>query len=420
MKKSDSISTEPLSLKVNMMWNSAGALVYHGFTWLLTIAVVRIAGDYQDAGVLALAMAVYNIINPIAIYRMYTYQVSDIKHENSLGEYLAFRVITCCAALTIGLAYSAFTNPISTLLPVALFLLWKTAGLFIEVLHATMQLNARMDYIGKSDALQGSLSFFAFCIGYWLTRSLEIAFIGMIIVTVVVGLAYDLPRAIRFEPIKLGISREKAIHLILYCLPVVIATIACSAAASIPRQYLAMTQGEALLGIYASIAAPAAIIQMGASYIYNPLLSTFAQYCADGDGKAFKKLLLKAAIAILVLGIAIGTALAFAGEWLLVLLFGESITDHVYLLLPVIACTFVTALLWFLNDLLITVRKFTGSIAGNVIALIATIITTPFLVDAFSANGVSFVVIAAYTMGTLVMFGFVVHAMHTLFDETKS
>ena len=57
--------------------------------WLMTVLIVRISNGYDAAGTLALAMSVYNTFAPVAVYRMYTYQVSDIRHENTVGEYMS-------------------------------------------------------------------------------------------------------------------------------------------------------------------------------------------------------------------------------------------------------------------------------------------------------------------------------------------
>ena len=92
-KSSESISereVKPLSIKQNMLWNSFGSITYLACQWLITILVVRLSSGYEAAGTLSLAMSVYNIFAPFAIYRMYTYQVSDVKRENTVGSTLRF------------------------------------------------------------------------------------------------------------------------------------------------------------------------------------------------------------------------------------------------------------------------------------------------------------------------------------------
>ena len=405
-KSSESISereVKPLSIKQNMLWNSFGSITYLACQWLITILVVRLSSGYEAAGTLSLAMSVYNIFAPFAIYRMYTYQVSDVKRENTVGEYFAFRIITLSAALVCCLVYAALTCPGSALLAIALYAIFKIVGLLIDVLHGLDQVNKRMDYIGKSLVIQGVLTLAAFCSVFAVTASLEFALASMAIVTVLVGVLYDFPRSSRFEALKIKISRKKTLHLLKYCLPIVVAAVACAAAPSIPRQFLSFSQGEAALGIYASVAAPVAIIQMGASYIYNPLLSVFSEQYAEKRAKDLAVTFCKVVGGIAVVGAVCAIGFELLGSWLLTLIFGQSIEPYTYLLIPVIASTIVSAYVWFFNDLLVALRCFRGSFVGNVVSVIIALPITLFFVHVFGMNGVSFTVIVAYGVGALVM-----------------
>ncbi len=404
-------NSDGLPIKLNMLWNSAGSLTYLGCQWLITVLVVRLSDGYDAAGTLSLAMSVYNMFSSLAIYRMYTYQVSDVTHENSVGEYLALRLITCGAALTLILVYAATTCPLDSLAAIGLYAIYKIASLLIDVLHGLDQQNHRMDYIGKSLSMQGAASLVIFCIAMVFTNSLEISIVGMTAAIVLIGIVYDLPRSTRFETLRIGISRKKALHLLGYCLPIVIAAVACGAAPSIPRQYLAAFSGSSALGIYASVAAPVAIIQMGASYIYNPLLGYFSEAYANKNMRQLAMLLIKAAGGIAALGIVSALALHWLGEPLLVLFFGESIAPYVYLLTPTIAVAMVTAFVWFLNDVLVAIRDFKGSFIGNMAAAISSIPLTLCFVPLFDMNGVSFASLAAYCFGALIMLACLVTAL---------
>lgn len=393
---------EGLSIKQNMLWNSAGSLTYLGLQWLITILVVRLSSNYEAAGVLSLAMTVFNIFSPLAVYRMYTYQVSDIKRENSLGEYVSFRIATSAMALALCVIYALVTCPRSSFVAIFVYALFKIASLLIDVLHGEDQLNMRMDYIGKSLMLQGVGTFAAFCGIFVVTQSIELAIFGMFIATCIVGICFDLPRTVQFNPVKIGISPKKAIRLLTYCLPIVIAAIACAVVPSVPRQFLSSFDGEAALGIYASVAAPAAVIQMGASYIYNPMLSIFAEK-ADSDTQGFKTLFLKTLAGIVGIGVAGVAAYALFGPWLLRIIFGESIAPYSYLILPVAIMTAVSACLWFINDLLIALRKFNGVLLGNLAALVVALPLSFVLIGAYDMNGVSFTVITSYVVALAIM-----------------
>ena len=394
-----------LSIKLNMLWNSAGSLTYLGCQWLITVLVVRLSDGYDAAGVLSLAMSVYNMFSSLAIYRMYTYQVSDVTHENTVGEYFALRLITCGTALLLILVYALATCPLNSFTTIGLYAIYKIASLLIDVLHGLDQQNRRMDYIGKSLSIQGAASLVVFCIGMALTSNLDISIIGMTAAIILIGIVYDLPRSTQFETLHIGISKKKALHLLGYCLPIVIAAVACGAAPSIPRQYLAALSGSAALGIYASVAAPVAIIQMGASYIYNPLLGYFSEAYVNKNMKQLAVLLIKAAGGIAALGIISALALYWLGEPLLVLFFGESIAPYAYLLTPIIAVAMVTAFVWLLNDVLVAIRDFKGSFIGNIAAAASSIPLTLYFVPLFDMNGVSFASLIAYGIGALIMLG---------------
>ena len=394
-----------LSVKLNMLWNSAGSLTYLGCQWLITVLVVRLSDGYDAAGALSLAMSVYNMFSSLAIYRMYTYQVSDVTHENTVGEYFALRLITCGTALLLILVYALATCPLNSFTTIGLYAIYKIASLLIDVLHGLDQQNRRMDYIGKSLSIQGAASLVVFCIGMALTSNLDISIIGMTAAIILIGIVYDLPRSTQFETLHIGISKKKALHLLGYCLPIVIAAVACGAAPSIPRQYLAALSGSAALGIYASVAAPVAIIQMGASYIYNPLLGYFSEAYVNKNMKQLAVLLIKAAGGIAALGIISALALYWLGEPLLVLFFGESIAPYAYLLTPIIAVAMVTAFVWFLNDVLVAIRDFKGSFIGNIAAAASSIPLTLYFVPLFDMNGVSFASLIAYGIGALIMLG---------------
>ncbi len=386
-----------------MLWNSVGSLTFLGVQWLITILVVRLSDDYVDAGVLALAMAIGNTFAPFANYQVRTYQISDVKHENAIGEYFALRMITSSLTMLAVVIYTVATSPIGSLGAVALYMVLRVLMLLVDVLHGCDQINGRMDYIGKSLMIQGLLNLVVFTAVFGLTSSLSAALAGMCAVTIVVGLFYDLPRTRQFERIKIGISRRKAAHLLKLFFPIVMAAAAGAAVPSIPRQFLSVVDGEAALGIYASVAALVTIIQMGAGYIYSPFLTVFARYSVEKKTVEFRRLFRNVTLGILATGVLCTAALEIVGPWLLRQMFGESIAEYTYLLAPTIAFAIVAAFVWFFSDLLIVLRRFRGNVAGNIIAVIVALPATYICVTRWDMNGVSFAGIAAYAVAAIVM-----------------
>ena len=387
--KKESEAPQPLSIKRNMLWNSMGSLFNMVCQWLITVLVVRFSSGYDSAGVYSLAMSVYGMFSQVAQYRTYTYQISDVHGENSVGEYLSFRALTGGAAVVLTMGYAALTCRPNALLAIFLYAVFKLAGLMIDVLHASDQQCHRMDYIGKSLIMQGIVSLGLFALVFGTTGNLELALLLMAVGVGAVGILYDFPHARALATIRPGITWAKARHLLVRCAPVVIAGIACSAAPSIPRQYLSATMGDSALGIYASVAAPVAVIQMGASYVYNPLLGYLSESYDKGDRHGFLRLMTLTFGGIVAVGVVCSIGLAFLGGPLLSLVYGADIVKYLYLLQPLVFCAIITGVTWFVNDLLIALRNFRCTFIGSMVALGVSLAATVPAQNLLGMNGVT-------------------------------
>ncbi len=397
------MAVEELSTKANMIWNSIGSMTYLGCQWLVTVFVVRLSDSYDAAGLLSLAMAVVGTFGTFANYKMGVYQISDIKRENTMGEYFAFRMITLGIAFAACMVYAALTCAPAALLTIALYYVFKAVGLLIDILHGTDQIHRRMDYIGKSFIAQGVSTLAAFVVVFWLTGSLDLSIVAMTVAALAVFGLFDIPRATQFEPLSIRITGKKTLFFLKTSLPAVLASLASSAIFMVPKQYLSVLHGDAALGIYTSVAALALVIQMGAMYLYSPVLDVFARLFFEGDKAGFAKLLAKTVLGIVVVAAACALVLEFVGVWVLTLLFGQSIAPYTYLLQPILLSTALTAFLWFFGDLLIALRDFRANFIGNIVSFVAVIPLTVVLVGAFDMNGVSFAGAAACAAGVLVL-----------------
>lgn len=395
-----------VSIKRNMLWNTAGSLLYLGCQWLTTVLVVRLSSNYAAAGSLAVAMAVSNIFAPIALYKIRSYQASDVHHEVKAGEYVAFRFLTIILALAVSVLYMWATCSSSDYAVVLGYLLFRCGEVFIDVLHGVDQQAMRMDYCGKSMALRGILFLTAFTVVLAVSDSLFLAVLAMAVATLPV-IALDTRWAQSFGDVRPRFVFASMRKLAVTCFPAVIGMVCSYAVTTIARQYLGMIQGNEILGIYASVCTPVLIIQAGANYMYAPLIGPFAEAFARGDAGAFRKLLIQVttAIALICFGGAVGFNLF--GEWFLGVVFGSEIASYSDLLYAALVCTSLTAYIAFLGDLLIVMREMKGNVLGNLLALFAVFPLMVLCVGSWGMNGVSISISAAYAVGIAVMLGFV-------------
>ena len=334
---------------------------------------------------------------------MGVYQISDIKHENTTSEYLGFRLITLGGSFIACIIYSLITCPLSSILTITLYFIFKAVGLVIDIMHGLDQVNRRMDFIGKSFILQGVSTLAAFTVVFGLTQSLDLAIMAMTAAAFGVLFLFDLPHSRTFESYGVHITAKKTFYLLKRSFSAVLASLACSAIYTAPKQLLLVMVSDAALGIYSSAAAPALVVQMGATYLYAPLLDVFARHHYERNKQEMLRLLKRTALGVIAIGIVCYIGAGLLGEWALCLLFGESIRPYAYLLQPVVVTSVATAFLWFFGDLLVALRSFRGYFLGNAIALASVVPLGVFCIQQWGMNGVSFAATAASFIGAATM-----------------
>ena len=79
---------------------------------------------------------------------------------------------------------------------------------------------------------------------------------------------------------------------------------------------------------------------------------------------------------------------------------------YAYLIIPLVLCTVMTAYVWFLGDVLITMRKNKMNLIGYAISFAVILATMYPMIHAFGMNGASFAIMVAY--GAAIVFFLVV------------
>lgn len=403
----------PLSLKQNMVWNSIGCLVYQGCQWAITIAVVVLSPDYSNSGYLAYAMAIGNVYNPLATYNMRTIQVSDVEDKLSPNVYIGFRIVTAVSAAALVAVYLSFTASSITLISVSLcWLLFKADEAYCCVYYAIEQKHMRMDYIGISQAVRGILSIVSFSVLLYLFSDIFISILGMSVCCIFVTVAYDCKKARLFGSVKPEMFPRLAIELSKTYFPAVLTLVCYGAVVSVARQIFEGAHGAEALGMYAAVATPTVLIQVAASYLYNPMLVGIAKSWITKDFKHFVKTIGAVLAAIVALSAAMLLLAALFGEQALVLVFGESIRDCAYLLVPALIATSVTTVFAFVFDILITIRCFSGALAANLLSLAISVCGSSQLIDMLYMNGINAAISLSFGAGIIIGLCFLAFRIH--------
>lgn len=359
-------------------YNTVGNVVYLGCTWLLTVLVVRLSG-FEDAGVLGLAMSVGNVFYFIGMYGMRSFQSSDATHQYSADVYRRTRWVTVGASLAMCAVYlgvSLLTGSLSgySALAIFLYLIYRSFEAGSDVLFGELQKDGHLEVCGLSMSVKGVLSVGIFSL---LIRPLGLnaALAGLCVLAGAIWLLYDRRRfrALHREPDSPAPGTLKG--LLVQGFPLLLTTVFPIAVTALPRLALEHYQGEAMLGIYASICTPTVIITTLVPNILTPFMTLYGKLVAQKEyGKLVRYLLLSMALTAALGAVACLLAWPLA-DWALSLLYGEEILTHTYLFIPLIVATTVYALSMCGNSVLIPLRSSGALIAcaGAALAVSAAV-----------------------------------------------
>ena len=392
-----------LSLKRNVLWNTVGSVFYQGCLWLMTVLVVRLSTDYQNSGALAFAMTIGNIYTAIGTYTMRTYQVSDVTGRYSASNYVALRIVTVSMGMLICGAYALAIAPsVSTLLVICAFLLFKADEAFANVLYGCDQIAMRLDYVGVSQIIRGTVCVSAFSAGLLLTDSLSLTLCLVFFCCLCVTVLYDIPRSRSVtDSIRPRITLSQCKTLLLECLPTVLGNVIGGLVVSTARQHFGIVYGEEALGIYASVATPCVIIQVLAQNLYTPMLGPIANSYRHGNLSAARRSSVRLLLLVTGVALAVSLVLTLAAEPLLTLIYGSSIIPYVNVLpLALIVMTGVAASS-VLCDLLIVFGHLKTTLAVNGLAFALSILLVGPCTERWYMNGLNIALIAAYAVAVL-------------------
>ena len=406
MTKKGKLSVEKkLSVGQNTLFNSAGSLYYLACQWLITVLVVRLSG-YEDAGTLSLCMSITNMFYTLASFGMRDFQVSDYTGKYSPGQYVTTRLLTCTAAAVLCCGFVGLNRGYTgyEAACIILYMLFRVAEALVDTFQAMEQQAERMDYNFISFLLRGTFLLGGFSLILWLTQNLLLAILCITLTSFAVVLLFDFPVGRRLTGFRLTFSFQVSRQLLWECMPLMCNSFLTTAVISVPRSILEGIWGSYIMGIYASIATPATIVQSGAIWLYTPVITVFTRHYARRDARAYYTLyhkiwaLLAAAFAV------VFVVAGLLGRWGLGLLFDEAVVEYAGLLLPVLGTTALIACAYFLGALITITRKLKVILIGNAVAAVLAAALSLPLIRSFGMNGVNYVIYISMGANVLILF----------------
>lgn len=159
--------------KQNMIWNMAGSFCYAFASMVLSFLVMRVIGEDQG-GIFSFGFSTLGQqMFILAYFGIRPFHITDGTGEYSFGDYFHHRILTCAAAVFLGVGYLVLFHVRYTAQEmIVLFLLicYKVVDGFADVYETEFQRSGRLYLTGKSNTFRVMLSVGAFLAALMVTQ----------------------------------------------------------------------------------------------------------------------------------------------------------------------------------------------------------------------------------------------------------
>lgn len=346
-----------LTLLNNFSWAFTGNIVYAICQWGMLVVLARL-GNPEMVGKFTLALAVTAPVILFTNLQLRGIQATDAKHQFEFGYYLGLRLLSIAVfwLIIIGIlvisGYSQETAWIIFSLSIG-----RSLDALSDIFYGLIQLHEQMDLIATSIMMRGVLSVSLLGMGFYLSGSVVVAVLGLVIASLLVLSLYDLRSSASvlqqllpppsspylskwrsFTYLKPQWHWRRLWQLAWHAMPLGFTLLLFSLNVNIPRYLVGWKLGEHTLGIFAAIAS----LPLAGNLITDALVQTaiprLAKHYINGNRVAFRTLLLKL-MGIGALFGSMGLLIAYLwGQEVLTLLFGIEYGQQsnvlVWLMLP--------------------------------------------------------------------------------------
>lgn len=394
------------SEKRNILWNIVGSFLYAFASMVLSIAVVQIAGE-DDGGIFTFAFSTFGQhMFMMAYFGIRPFQITDTGNKYTFGEYLGLRLLTCAAALAVGLGYVAINDyTFKKAVTVFLMVAYKVIDALADTYEAEFQRSGRLHLTGKSNAFRTILSVTVFLTVLASTKDLVTASLAAVGAQVVGFLIFDVLVIRELPNIDWSIRSGQKFGLLKDNTLLFFSVILDFYIFSASKYAIEGCMADRDMAIYGAIFMPTSVINLVAGFVIRPYMTKLAFTWENSKIKSFVGIIgrLSAIIAVL-------TVIALGGAWFLGIPVLSLLYSNISYALADCRPAFMLIILGgalnaFMNlfyyaMIIMKMQKYIFGVYG-VVAVMAVLISTPFVRSSGIFGGA-----LAYTILTAALMSF--------------
>lgn len=318
------------------IWNAVNAMVLALQSPVVLAVAARTNGE-ADAGVFSIALAEANLMYFLGQYGLRRYQSSDVREDFRFCEYHAMRLITtffmivgCLIYGLMGVINKGYSSDKFMVIMGICFI--KAIQAYADVLHGHLQQKGRLDVAGKAATIRYTAELIAYVAVLILAHDLLLAVTACLAVSIVVFLLTSF-NATRFytDTMKPSITWDVFKRLAVEGFPLFIGLFLNMYISNAPKYAIDTYLSDDIQAVYNMIFMPTYVVQMVTQFIFNPVLTVYAELWLSRERKKFlrfMKMIRNMCLAVLglaVLAIVIAATIAIP---VLSFLFGTDLSDY--------------------------------------------------------------------------------------------
>ncbi len=318
-------------------WNALNAIISALQNPVILLVMTRTNG-VNDAGIFSIAFAIATLMLYVGLYGLRRFQSSDMNENYSFGEYHGMRILTCALMIFAsviycfyGLCFSSYS--VEKAIVVFMICIVKCSQAYSDVYHGCMQQKGRLDVATKSSSVRYTLEMAAYIVLLLITHNLLLSTAAFMVASIVGLLVTSVNAGRNYCEYKPSFNWKKIRNLTIEGFPLFASLFLNMYISNAPKYAIDAYLTEEIQAIYNMIFMPAFAVMLLANFIFNPILTTYAELWLARKKEKLKEL--KHHIEkqmLLILGLTVlGLAIAFTiGAPVLSLIFGVDLNSYRY------------------------------------------------------------------------------------------
>lgn len=395
----------------DIIWNMAGSMIFAFSSLILTVVVSRVLGDEQG-GIFSFALTtIAQQILTITYFGIRPVHITDVSYRHSFGDYMGVKrfssALSLGAVLCYVLYYVAFSQ--HTLYEGAIVLimsLYKIIDGFSDAYEAEFQRGGRLYLTGKSNAFRTLISMAVFLIVLGLTKSLLFCCLAAFVSAVICLRLFNISILKQLPDVEFSMKTEHCKEMIKESFLLFTAAFLDFYIFSSAKHPINNQLGNVASGIFGAVFMPTSIINLAASFVIRPFLTTMSVKWQKKDRKGFLELILKLCLIILGLGAAALSAAWFLGIPVLQILYrAYDLKPYRNVLLIIVLGGAFFAVVTVFYYALVIMKRQKYIFIGYVFVAVLAFFLSRFLVSRFGLMGgaVSYCMVMAVLAITLIL-----------------